>query len=565
MPKGIVQTTQWNDLTAPRVSYENLIQSVAGLAAKSVNEGRGDEMVWVAGGNVDAEDWLARKLKRHPQLEIRGALDPWTLVDRYAKRGILSGYILYRADTSKGSLNEHRPGMDCSVNVATSLAGILNGILVDESLEAQAKQHGLKLLMDVRTRTQAWCFETYKDHFSRAMLCTQDPKKPHVRDLAIAHKAFTVYGYDAPTPAAMQWLAPLSPVLGWNGGDEFKSTEMSSRWGHLQTATDWCINLPLLMAGTGQVEPSRVKTFDPSTIDWNDQRSAVSFISTDGDNVQWFEGNFFRGDSGRSYWGNPQRGKIPFGWSCCFAHLAQLCPEAIDYAVSTQSSNDAFIEWGGGYYYPDRFGIDRPDRWNLLAQHARRTWDQMKRSRTRIIGFNVNRVASTDALRAYEVFARQTDGLLAILVFQYDGYEAGAGQVFWVKDRNGVEVPVVSARYSIWGQSKRPRVGTPAKVAREIRQSVENARANTLPRYDWVIAHAWSWFKSAPGPDESAEDMPQEHAAAEGGVRGYTPATWCAARLPSDIRTVSPDELLWRIRMKHDAEQTRKLIAAWPR
>ena len=563
-PKALVRTPDRNGFPAPHASGQMMVQSIAGLAAKAVNEGRGDEMVWVETGNVDAEDWLARMLKRQPSLEMRGAVDPWALVERYAQRGIIKGYILYRADKSKGAINEHRTGMDCSVNVATSLAGLLDGIIVDESLQAQAQQHGLKLLADVRNKSQAWCFETYKDQFSRTMACTQDPRKPNVRDLAIAQKAFTGYGYAAPMPAVMRWLSPLSPILGWNGGDEFKSTEMSSRWGHIQTATDWCINLPVLMAGSERVHPMTARDFDPKTIDWSDTRSAVSFVCTDGDNVQWFEGNFFRSSEGRkSYWGNPDRGKIPFGWSCCFAHLAQLIPGAIDYAVSTQAPNDSFIEWGGGYYFPDLFAVDRADRWELLAQHARRTWTLMRKTGTRVVGFNVARVDSADARKAYEVFARQTDGLLGILVFQYDGYEAGAGKVFWVKDRNGVEVPVVSARYSIWSEAKRARVGTPAKVAREIRQTVENTRPGDLPRYDWVIAHVWSWFKRAPGPDENAEDMPQENAAARGGVRGYTPVTWCAERFPSHIRTVRPEELIWRIRMKHNADETRKLMEGW--
>jgi hypothetical protein len=546
-------------------SHAMTAQSVAGIAANAVNEGRGDEMVWVDSGNVDAEDWLARTSKRQPQVEMRGEFGLWPLIERYAKRDIIKGYILYRADTSKGQLNEYRRGMDCSVNVATSLAGVLNGIIVDETLEPQARRLGLKLLLDARDKTQAWCFETYKSQFNRAMLCTQDPRKPHVRDLAIAQKAFTTYGDDAPLPAVLGWLAPLSPILGWNGGDEFNTTEMSSRWAHIQTATDWCINLPILMAGTENAGQSRVKNFDPRTIDWKDSRSAVSFISTDGDNVQWFEGNFFRSADSRNYWSNPERGKIPFGWSCCFAHLAQLCPGAIDYAVSTQSPNDTFIEWGGGYYFPDLFATQRPDRWALLAQHARRTWTLMEKSNTRIIGFNVARFDSPDARRAYEVFAGQTGGLLAILVFQYDAYEAGGGQTFWVKDRNGVDVPVVSARYSIWSQANRPRAGTPAKVAREIRQTVEHVPSSELPRYDWVIAHVWSYFKPAPGIDEHAEDMPQENAAANGGVRGYAPATWCAARLPSTIRSVSPEELIWRIRMKHNPAETQRLIAEWRR
>jgi hypothetical protein len=566
MPRALVRLQ--DELPAPRASCEMMAQSVAGLAAKAVNEGRADEMVWVGSDNVDVEDWLARRLKRQPQLELRGTVALWDLVDRYAKKGIIKGYILYRSDHSKGETSEHRPGMDCSVNVATSLAGLFDGIIVDESIEGEAKQHGLKMLADVREKTQAWCFETYRDRFNRRMLCTQDPRKPNVRDLAIAQKILTVFGYAEPVPTAMKWLEPLSPMLGWNGGDEFKTTQMSTLWGHLQTATDWGINLPVLMAGTEAAEPSRARSFDPRTIDWNDTRSAVSFVDTDGDNVDWSLGDFFRQGNGKYCWASPDRGKIPFGWSCCFAHLSQLCPEAIDYAAATQSTNDWFLEWGGGYYYPDLFGLKRADRWELLARHAQRTWSLMKKNNTRIIGFNVSKLDSPDALKAYEVFARQTDGLLAILVFQYDRYEAGAGKVFWVRDRNGVEVPVISTRYLIWNHTnRRPRSGTPAKVAREIRQTVEKAAAAELPRYDWVNVHAWSWFKKTPGTDEDAEDVTQEEgeAQAQGGERIYRPAMWCADRLPANIRTVGPEELVWRIRMKHNPEQTKKLIQDWPR
>ncbi len=571
MPKALVRLQQ-NEFPEPRAASEMLAQSVAGLAAQAVNESRADEMVWVGTDNIDVEDWFARRLKRQPQLELRGSFGLWELVDRYARQGIIKGYVLYRSDSSKGELSQQRPAMDCSVNVATSLAGLLNGIIVDESLEGTARQHGLKLLADVRGKTQAWCFETSRDSFNRHLLCTQDPQKPNGRDLAIAQKTLTVFGAAAPVPAAMRWLEPLSPILGWNGGDEFKTTLLSTTWGHIQTATDWAVNLPVLMAGTERIEPARVKGFDPRTIDWKDRRSAVSFITSDGDNVDTFEGSYFRGPEGESFWGNADRGKIPFGWSCCFAHLSQLCPEAIDYAVANQSSNDCFLEWGGGYYYPDLFGRDRPNRWELLAQHARHTWALMKRTNTRVIGFNVSNLDSPDALKAYEVFAGQTDGLLAILVWQYDGYEKGAGKKFWVRDRNGVEVPVISARYSIWNHAnRRPRAGTPAKVAREIRQTIEQAAPAELPRYDWVNTHAWSWFKQASGDGDDAEDLPADvpqdlqHAGPLGGQRVYRPVTWCVQRLPANIRTVAPEELVWRIRMEHDPGQTRKLIQDWSR
>jgi hypothetical protein len=558
LPKALVRLEQ-NDFPPPRGSYEMMAQSVAGLAAKAVNEGRSDEMVWIGSANAGLEEWLDRLLARNPDLQMRGVVSFWDLVDLYAKKGIIKGYILYKSDGSKGGLNEHRSGMDCSVNVATSLAGLVDGIIVDERLEREAKAHGLTRLIDVRGKTQAWCFENYRDQFNRRIVCTQDPRKPHVRDLAIAQKAFVVYGDDEPLPAVMKWLEPLSPILGWNGGDEFETTDLSARWGHIQTATDWCSNLPVLMAGTEVTHSPKAQSFDPRTIDWNDRRSAVSFISTDGDNVQWFEVNFFRNVD---YWGNPDRGKIPFGWSCCFSQLSQLCPGAIDYALETRSPRDTFIEWGGGYYYPDRFGSNRPNRWELLARQAQRTWALMKINNTRMIGFNCAIYDSPDARKAYEVFARETDGLLAIFVFQYSPYEAGAGETFWVKDRNGIELPVITARYSIWENSNgRKRAGTPAKVAREIIQTVEQTPQDKPPRYDWVIAHVWSYFKESPGNDESAENMPQEDAVSKGGVRGYSPAVWCAERLPGKIRVISPEEMIWRMRMEHDPSQTKEFMS----
>jgi hypothetical protein len=219
--------------------------------------------------------------------------------------------------------------------------------------------------------------------------------------------------------------------------------------------------------------------------------------------------------------------------------------------------------------------MERPNRWELLAQQARRTWVMMQKTGTRIIGFNVWHYDSPDALRAYEVVAREMEGLMAIFVFQYSPYEAGAGKIFWVKDRAGVEIPVVTARYSIWEHmNKRPRSGTPAKVAREIRETLSATPPEELPRYDWVISHVWSYFRHAPGTDEDAEDLPKvpksdkgpkKKLPQQGGIRGYTPVVWCAERLPSEIRVICPEELVWRIRMQHDPVETQKLIRKFGR
>ena len=175
-----------------------MVQSVAGLAALSVNEGRGDEMVWIGcSHNADYRDWYERLLGKK-LFEVRGTYEPWDLVKRFSEKGIIKGYILYSYDTSQGSFNEHRLGMDLSVNVATSLAGLMKGVLIEESHEAKAKALGLRMLFDARGKTQKWCFDTYRDRFNRHILGTQDPRKPHTRALTIAQKAFMFYGYDEP-------------------------------------------------------------------------------------------------------------------------------------------------------------------------------------------------------------------------------------------------------------------------------------------------------------------------------------------------------------------------------
>ncbi len=48
--------------------------------------------------------------------------------------------------------------------------------------------------------------------------------------------------------------------------------------------------------------------------------------------------------------------------------------------------------------------------------------------------------------------------------------------------------------------------------------------------------------------------------ALHGGVRGFTPAMWCAERLPANVRIVTIEEVAWRKRMLRDAELTMHLM-----
>ena len=59
----------------------------------------------------------------------------WELADYLKKERVVKGYVLYRKDGWCGSLYTRRNDIDLSANVATVYAGILQGILVDETME----------------------------------------------------------------------------------------------------------------------------------------------------------------------------------------------------------------------------------------------------------------------------------------------------------------------------------------------------------------------------------------------------------------------------------------------
>jgi hypothetical protein len=566
LPQGIIRTTELSEWPQSASSLRVTLASAAGLAAKAVNEGSSDEMLWVSTGNTNYERWGNMFFSEHPKIKVRAVLGPWEVVSRLAKQGIVKGYILYRKQPSDNDMNGK---IDESINVATSMAGILDGVVVEASLEGEAEKLGLAMLLDARDKTPQWCFDNYRDKFNRHMLAILGSDLIGPRDYVIAHKTFTLCETGATLTAVMKWVEPPAPVLGWIRGDEFKATSQATEYGLFQTASSLVPNMTILSAGARDAKIPHVPKLDPHKIDWSDKRSTVSFLTSDGDNVSFATSTFFGDQNHNYYWSNPERGKIPFGWSFPAAHLAQLCPQALKYAVQTETTNDWLVEWHGGYYYPDLFATKRTNRWELLGEQAARTWELMQKSGEHIIGFNIRYLDRPDAKKAFQTIAANTDGVLGILAFQYSPYNAGAGEVFWVKDKRGIDIPVVTLRYQIWWQmAKRANAGTPAKVARFITDSVKTASPEVLPRNDWAMVHVWSYFKMVSGTNELAEELPrkQDLKAGEkyegwGGVRGYSPALWCAERLPESIRAVSPDEMLWRVRMKHNPEQTKKLIA----
>ncbi len=532
-----------------------LVQSLAGLAAQAVNEGRGDELVYVnLWDNADYNLWRSALIER-TGIEDRGTVKAWELARRYAARGIVKGYILYSWDFSSGGLNVRRKDSDESCNVATSLAGLLGGIVVSEGQEDFAKALGLTCLADVRGKTEQWMFDHYKDQLNRRYTLLQDPAVPNCRDIAIAHRCPVIYGLEEPTEQIYQWMDKPGLVFGWNDGHaEGSSVSQLSKYGHIISPANWALNLPALsLVPTAAEVPFR--KFDPRTIDFSDRSPAVSFYMSDGDNLQWMLGSFAQNPY---YWSARLNGTYALGWGLPFADLMQTGVDTFRYLRKTQPENTSIVLLPG-YFFPDELGaaLGKEKRLEILKKHSARIEHYLKKSGTGIFSFLSADYDSPAALAAYAVFAKEIPSLTGMLVIDYSPYEEGNGKIFWVPNAEGIDIPVISAKYSLWSNQNHERSGTPVKVARIINADAAAAQKKSEPFYAWTIIHAWSGFHENWAAGDNDESGPYDR---DGTHAGVAPTYWCVKRLDPSIKVITPDELVWRTRMVYRPEQTKKLL-----
>ncbi len=505
----------------------NLAQSLAGLAALSLNEGKKGEAVWIRHERGLYEAYYQHLLKRTGLKQV-AVLTTWELLKRLRRQGAVQGYILYDVQQPDGH-----------INLATVYAALLHGALIDVKQESRAKAAGLPLLKDVRGMN--WSdslFDELSPRLSDSVIVIAHPGHANNRDYAIAHRAMVYYGVDSLLSRALKRVKPLSPVIGWNKGDEFKQIAPCTREGLINTASDWCMNLPLLAVDAGRFKPKPVTSLDPRSIDWLQPGRYHAFVMSDGDNMQWTMSNFM---SSSEYWASASVPETKLSFTSCVLNLTQAAPDAYEELRRTQPRAASVVEYGGGYYYPDLFAAGRPDRDSLLREYAARINIRMKNTGTRVFGFICRNVGSREALQAYQVYAEEIEDLAGMIAVQYSPYNGGQGKIYWIKNKKGVDIPVVTARYQLWANLPKTGSGDPSAIA-----SLMNSSADTARRFDWTIVHAWSKFA-------------QEGNTA---VRGAEPVKWCADQLNPSIHVVNIEELLWRIRMEHNPEQTRAVINA---
>jgi hypothetical protein len=519
IPDGIVRADK-----GASHGEDALLYSLAGLVAKAQKEGEIDELIWInGGGSIYDDKWYDAILQRLGA-EERGSLDVWELLERYKNEDFIAGYILYNPEDN----SELRSDMDFSYNIAVSYAGAENAVVIDESLETELQNRGYTKILDARDVSREDYFDNLKNNKNRDLIVTMNPVFHNNMDFAIANNAMVSYDTDIVTEEIMEWVNPVSPVVGWNV-DEYTHTMIATVNGLFNTASDWAHNLILLSAGAEEANFEKVNTLDPKTIDFDKEGHFHSFIMSDGDNIQWTLGNFIEN---KSYWGSSYHGDFPIGFSNPPINLSLIAPDVLDEIAASQPEHTTVIEYGpGGYHFPDKFADKRDNKEEIRREFARKMNHNLEKTGVNVIGFISDNVTSPEAVEAYKILAEEIEGLAGMIAVDFAPYHGGGGKVIWVENQKGDEIPVVTARYSLWKDLGGFRAGDPEQVAGAINEDAANADSPTM---DWTAVHAWSEFEN---PENSAHK-----------AQGMLPVRWTIDLLDDGINVVSPEELIWRIR-----------------
>ncbi|GCE29127.1 hypothetical protein KDA_46110 [Dictyobacter alpinus] len=293
--------------------------------------------------------------------------DPWEVVDKYlyAARGV----IVYD------------PKIMNSVNVATTMAGLDDGLVVSPALLTRltADPYNLPVLADLRGKFSSnleaniWQVQHLWPRASHRLLVGLLPTTPsklvgrvttygYLRDYAVANRAM-VFWYSLLNPVevnlfkrVLSGVEPGTPYMGWYD-KEFRGVRLTSSYGVYTLAADYFSNLTVF---SGVKAPTFVQQSVPAPA--LKKKIYVTLTMSEGDNLQYTQHTM------RKLWEDPQRGHVPLNWSLNPV-LIDAAPSILNHYQLTATANDDLIASpsGSGYCYPSSWS---PGNLNSFLQRS---------------------------------------------------------------------------------------------------------------------------------------------------------------------------------------------------
>ena len=224
-------------------------------------------------------------------------------------------------------------------------------------------------------------------------------------------------------------------VLGWGGGEdpEWNCVHASTSYGAFgMIAADHAINVGVLNYAKGK---DRVPRTSLHTRTKPPDKHTISFIVSDGDNVQWLLNNWSAEKGANGWWASAARGEVKMGWTLS-PSLGALAPTALDWILDGATEKDQIIAGPSGASYV--FFNDFPNKKTAKA-FAKESSFLMQRAGLRIVNV-LNDEGYTETV---EIMLEEDD-IDAVLFYEYNGYSELKGDISFVAGK-----PVIGGRFNL--------------------------------------------------------------------------------------------------------------------
>jgi hypothetical protein len=283
--------------------------------------------------------------------------------------------IIMKNRAAVESLVIYDPELPDTVNVATVVAGLVNGVAVSP-MQAEGLQQApyeLPVHDDLRryhwvNRLQVyqWAYKNLLPLCSKRLVAGMDPKNAlGVRPFLVATKTFIYWlnplGFLPQTDQRWQSESGLlrkilrayrsSAVhLGWFV-QEGSGVTMTSKAGIPVVCTDYFSNLEVWSA-VQPVPAPPVSSPNEQMLLAAEKKVYLSFTMSEGDNLQYIQERML------NIWRQEERGSLPVGWPMALMML-QAAPAMLEYYQRTATPADEFIAAPSGvaYSYPSKWPV----------------------------------------------------------------------------------------------------------------------------------------------------------------------------------------------------------------
>lgn len=541
------------------LQYHLLAQSVQGLSQLAVEEGRGTVSVWLT-DHTNSDSYKNSKAALGDmgisEIGMQSAIE--LANNNYGEAERLK--LLWKGDDDKfGYVLTDVVNNPESATVATVAAHVHNAVIIDVRDREYYENQGYTMRYDAREKSTSDAWREFKDRCNNNALILRSVQSGELSSYAITNKLFVInLNKEQANPSAGQndqlldeilaWLEPNSPVIGWEQGVEEKEfVEHVTKSGNILVTYDWAYNTDLTSLSYKNRQKERVYVNNPQFYDYDDTKSFVSFFLSDGDNAMWMMTDF--GSS--KYYTHPDVAETRFSFGMPIGNLSMIAPSQLDNLLNMQKRESSIIEsLGGGYYYIDQFG-ETANRQSVLKKQSEMIAKHMRQRNSKLLNVIAMDCKSEAAKEAYQAYIEANNQLEGIIAIQYAPYAGGEGEIYWFKNSDGYDIPVVTVRYSIWnfGDRNDTSQGTPAFVASKL-------NANGEQTFSAVCVHSWSRFKDIGESDDLLAENDNN-----GDIIGAGAAKQCVKRLDESIRVVNMQELVWQLRMKYHPDETKKYLS----